>query len=449
MLTEVQSWARYPRSRSLVIPVNSRDQEILFNKTDLSFLAYGMGRSLGDSCLNDGNAILMTTGLNRIMAFDAERGRLIAEAGVTFDAIMRLSIPQGWFLPVTPGTRFITLGGAVANDVHGKNHHCAGTFGCHVVRFELRRSDGSRMLCSAEENPEWFRATIGGLGLTGLIEWVEVQLKPIVNSYIDSETIRYGDVDEFYALNEESVGKYEYLVAWVDTLSRRGLGRGLFMRGNHNSDPRRTERKAPTGPYITVPGILPISVLNRRTLKLFNNVFYGARPGKQTAVVPLRPFFYPLDSIGAYHRIYGPGGMIQWQGLVPSREAVRKVLAASADVGGSFLTVMKVMGDHPPAGLMSFSGAGVTIALDFPYSKKVLDTLPRLDDIVAADGGRLYPAKDARMSGENFRKYFPQWKELVRYIDPHFSSSFWRRVTASAKAATGLALSSKAKRAAL
>jgi FAD/FMN-containing dehydrogenase len=430
MLTEVHNWARFPCSRSLIVPVDSRDQEIPFTKLDVSFLPFGMGRSLGDSCLNDGNALLMTRGLDRVIAFDPEHGRLIAEAGVTFDAILRLSIPQGWFLPVTPGTRFVSLGGAVANDVHGKNHHCAGTFGHHVVRFELRRSDGTRLLCSAEENSEWFRATIGGLGLTGLIEWVEVQLKPITNSCIDSEVIRYADVDEFYALNEESASKYEYAVAWADTLSSRGLGRGLFMRGNHNSDRGRKTRKAPSGPHVSIPGILPFSLWNRRTLKVFNNVLYWARPAKRTAVVPIGPFFYPLDSIGAYHRIYGPRGMIQWQGLIPSREAVSEVLAASADVGGSFLTVMKVMGDRPAAGLLSFSGSGVTIALDFPYSRKVLETLPRLDDIVAAAGGRLYPAKDARMSGANFRKYFPQWQDLLPFIDPRFSSSFWRRVTA-------------------
>jgi hypothetical protein len=429
MFTDVQNWARFPHSRSVIVPVKSRDQELPFNRSNFSFLPYGLGRSLGDCCLNDGNALLTTSGLDRILSFDPATGRLAAEAGISFDAIMRLTIPQGWFLPVTPGTRFITLGGGIANDVHGKNHHCAGTFGSHVIRFELRRSDGSRMLCSADENPDWYHATIGGLGLTGIIEWAEVQLKPIVNSYIDAETIRYGDVSEFYALNDESADKYEYLVAWVDTLSSKGLGRGLFMRGNHNTDPER-KREVPTGPHITVPWVLPFSALNRGTLKLFNNTFYSARPAKQAQVTPLRPFFYPLDSIGAYHRIYGPGGMVQWQGLAPSRDAVREVLAASADVGGSFLTVMKVMGDQESAGLLSFSGAGVTIALDFPYSRKVLETLPRLDAIVAACGGRLYPAKDARMSGEHFRKFYPQWQELLPFIDPRFSSSFWRRVTA-------------------
>src|SRR5579863_9082539 len=372
MFSEVQNWARFPRSRSILIPVDSREQEIPFDKFNVSFLPRGMGRSLGDTCLNDGNALLTTRGLDRIIAFDAERGRLIAEAGITFDSILRFIIPQGWFLPVTPGTRFVSLGGAAANDVHGKNHHCAGTFGHHVVRFELRRSDGSRLLCSADENADWFRATIGGLGLTGLIEWLEVQLKPVPNSWIDSETIRYGGLDEFYALSEESLRKYDYVVAWTDTLSRKGLGRGLFIRGNHNADPARRERNAPTGPHFNIPGVLPFSLLNRGTLRVFNSAFYRVRPGRKKAVVPLGGFFYPLDSIGAYHRIYGPGGMIQWQGLMPSRDSVREVLAASADVGGSFLTVTKVMGDRESAGLLSFSGSGVTISLDFPYSRNVL-----------------------------------------------------------------------------
>jgi FAD binding domain len=430
MFSEVQNFSRFPRSRSILIPVNSREQEIRFDQFDVSFLPHGMGRSLGDTCLNDGNALLTTRGLNRIISFNPESGRLIAEAGITFDAIMRFSIPQGWFLPVTPGTRFVSLGGAVGNDVHGKNHHCAGTFGDHVVRFELRRSDGSRLLCSAEENGAWFRATIGGLGLTGLIEWVEVQLKPIVNSSIDSETIRYGGMEEFYALNEESVAGNEYVVAWTDTLAGKGMGRGVFFRGNHNRDPERKEHKSPGGPYVGIPAVLPFSLLNRATLGAFNSVFYGARPSRRKAVEPLGSFFYPLDSIGAYHRLYGPGGMVQWQGLIPSRDAVGEILSASTAVGGSFLTVLKVMGDVNPTGLMSFSGKGVTIALDFPYSRNVLEKLPRLDDIVAAAGGRLYPAKDARMSGANFRRYFPQWQELLPFIDPRFSSSFWRRVTA-------------------
>lgn len=432
MFKKVQNWSRYPRSRSILIPVDSREQEIPFGKYDVSFLPFGMGRSLGDSCLNDGNALLTTRGLSRVLSFDTQTGTLAAESGITFDAILRLAIPQGWFLPVTPGTRFVSLGGAIANDVHGKNHHRSGTFGDHVVRLELRRSDGSRIICSAGENGDWFRATIGGLGLTGLIEWAEIRLKPIVNSWIDTETIRYGGIDEFFSLSEESVSKYDYAVAWADTLSSARSGRGLFMRGNHNNDPARPERSVPARPWVGVPFVLPAGLLNRGTIRMFNRALYHSKPERQNATVPVRPFFYPLDSIGAYHRIYGPGGMIQWQALIPDREAAREVLRASAEVGGSFLTVIKVMGETSGRGLLSFSGKGVTIALDFPYSSSVMQRLPRLDDIVAAAGGRLYPAKDARMSGAHFRKFFPRWHDLTPFIDPRFSSSFWRRVTAEA-----------------
>lgn len=432
-LVKVENWARFPPSRSLLVPVNSLDQEIPFDRIDASFLPHGMGRSLGDSCLNDGNALLTTTGLDRIIAFDENSGLLVAEAGVTFDAILRHVVPKGWFLPVTPGTRFVSIGGATANDVHGKNHHCASTFGRHVVRFQLRRSDGSRMLCSRDENPQWFRATLGGLGLTGFIEWVEVRLKSIVNSWIDTETIRYGDIGEFFALNEESLAGYEYVVAWVDTLSAR-LGRGVFIRGNHNPDPGRAGRKAPGGSGFTVPFVPPFSLLNRGTLKAFNTAFYWGRPRKKTAQAPLGPFFYPLDEIGAYHRIYGPGGMIQWQALIPSREAAKEILSAARQVGGSFLTVLKVMGDHPSEGILSFSGPGITISLDFCNHKTVVEKLPRLDEIVAQAGGRLYPAKDARMSATHFQRYYPQWQDLLPFIDPRFSSSFWRRVTGAPKA---------------
>ena len=209
------------------------------------------------------------------------------------------------------------------------------------------------MICSAQENSEWFRATIGGLGLTGLIEWVEVQLKAISDSWIDSETIRYGRLDEFYALNEESIAKYENDVEWVDTLSPKRLGAGIFFRGIHIPD--RYVRELTKIAFVTVPCVFAISAFNTLSIRAFKTAFYWARPARKAAVEPMLPFFYPLDSLGHYHRLYGPGGMVQWQGLIPDKTAVREVLKASADVGGSFLTVMKVMGDSPSAGLLSFS----------------------------------------------------------------------------------------------
>jgi FAD/FMN-containing dehydrogenase len=436
---EVCGWGRFPSSRATVVNLRWRGEPASFNATK-SFLPFGMGRSYGDSCLNDGQALLSTRGLDKLISFDAESGHLVAETGVSFDAILAFAIPRGWFLPVTPGTRFVTLGGAIANDVHGKNHHCAGTFGHHTVRFQLLRSDGSRLICSREENQDWFKATVGGLGLTGLIEWAEVRLKPIVNSWIDSETIRYGDLDDFYALSADSEGRYDYLVAWVDSLAqgslekKRGVGRGLFVRGNHNRDPLRKDLVVPRAPGISVPVDPPFGLINRLTLRMFNAAYYRAMLGaRQSAVVPLAKFFYPLDAIGMWNRIYGRKGLIQWQALIPltCRDLVREILAASASSGsGSFLTVMKVMGEMPPAGLLSFSGRGVTIALDFPYDPALLQLLERFDEMVADAGGRLYPAKDARMSGVHFRRYYPQWETFLPFIDPKFSSSFWRRVMA-------------------
>lgn len=428
VLTDVSNWARYPKSRSLVVPVDSGTEPLPPVPQEFLLLPFGMGRSLGDSCLNDGNALLHTRGMNRILKLDAGTGLLEVEAGVSFDQILRLAVPLGWFLPVTPGTRFVSVGGALANDVHGKNHHVAGTFGLHVKGFELRRSDGSVRWCSPEENRDWFRATLGGLGLTGLVTRVQLQLKAVVNSWLDTETMRFGGLDEFHALTEESQTKFEYIVAWADTLSRRGLGSGVFIRGNHSQDRGRREREVPGRALVAAPN-LPFRLLNPVTIRAFNAGFYWGRRARSKSVSGIGPFFYPLDGVDAYHRIYGPQGMIQWQALIPSREAVEEVLRRARQMGGSFLTVMKVMGGAERPGMMSFSGAGVTLALDYPFSEALLPRLEALDAIVVAAGGRLYPAKDARMSGAVFRASYPQWEDFQRYIDPRFSSSFWRRVT--------------------
>ena len=427
MLTDVTNWARYPKSCSTVLSLSSALRGLPALENGVTALPFGMGRSLGDSCLNDGQVVLVTTGMNAVLRFDASTGLLDAEAGITFDDILRFAIPAGWFLPVTPGTRYVTLGGAIANDVHGKNHHVAATFGHHVRGLELLRSDGSRVWCSPRENAEWFRATVGGLGLTGLITRAQLQLKPVVNSWIDAEAIRFGDINEFYALTDQSAHDYEYVVAWVDTLSTRTLGRGVLFRGNHSTDTRRSERAPLRDALIAAPP-LPFQLLSNPTIRLFNNAFYWLRKSHAQSRSAIAPFFYPLDALGAYHRIYGPKGMLQWQALLPHRDAVDGVLRAARRLGGSFLSVVKVMGGAPNVGLMSFSGAGVTIALDFPYSDSVLRQLPLLDELVRDAGGRLYPAKDARMSGAMFRATFPQWSEFERYIDPRFSSSFWRRV---------------------
>ena len=402
-----------------------------------TFLPFGNGRSYGDSCLNSGGMLIDARSLDRYIDFNPETGVLRCEAGVLLSDILQLVVPYGWFLPVTPGTRYVTIGGAIANDVHGKNHHRAGTFGCHVSCFELLRSDGTRLECSPETNTEWYRTTIGGLGLTGLITWAELQLKPISSPYIQQEIIRYPDLGAFFELSAESDRDFEHTMAWVDCLaSGSGLGRGLFIRGNEDTDSSRQPVKS-ARTMIDLPVCPPVSLVNHWTLKAFNKLYYHKQRGnRKKSVVHYAPFFYPLDAIGNWNRIYGPKGFLQYQMAVPSengQDAVREILEQISRAGiGSFLAVLKIFGNRPSPGLMSFPRQGVTLALDFPNQGGTpFSLLDSLDDIVESAQGAVYPAKDARMSPDKFRAYFPQWKELENYIDPRFSSSFWRRVTGS------------------
>lgn len=428
---QFQSWGRYPRAKQTVLTRDWRTDPL--PQENLSMLPRGLGRSYGDSCLNDGNLLISTRGMNRLMRFEPASGILRCEAGVTFDEILRFAVPRGWFPPVTPGTRIVTVGGAVANDVHGKNHHVAGSFGNFVRQFELLRSDGSRRICSLETEPGLFRATIGGLGLTGMIDWVEVQLHPIRNRWIDVETIRMNGLDDFFALSKESEERYEYLVAWVDTVGK--IGRGLFMRGNHNRTIHPLETGDPPRPLLAIPADLPEFALSRMTIGLFNALYFRKQWRREArSTVDYLPFFYPLDMLLDWNRLYGASGLLQWQCLVPYEggpEAVREILGHVNRSGqASFLTVLKTMGNRPSVGMLSFPRPGITLALDFPRRGAVEPLLQRLDEIVVAAGGRLYPAKDARMSPAHFRRFYPQWEEFSKYVDPKFSSSFWRRVTA-------------------
>jgi FAD/FMN-containing dehydrogenase len=360
---------------------------------------------------------------------------IACEAGLLLDELLRLAVPAGWFLPVTPGTRFITVGGAIANDVHGKNHHVAGTIGRHLRRFELLRSGGERLLCSTAENPGWFAATIGGLGLTGVITWAEIQLRRIPGPCLEVETIRFPDLDGFFRLCEESDREWEHTVAWIDCsrAAGAGLGRGLFQRANHVGAIPARER-APAR-RLSVPIAPPVSLVNPLSLRAFNTLYYyRQRPARRRTLQHYERFFYPLDRIRHWNRLYGRRGFYQYQCIIPGgggREAVAALLAAIGASGqGSFLAVLKVCGALESLGLLSFPMAGVTLALDFPNRGASLARLfAELDEIVSRAGGRLYPAKDARMPGSLFRSGYPRWQEFARFIDPRFSSSFWRRVT--------------------
>jgi len=430
MANGFSSWGRYPA----VIQDGSflQDRFASLPSTSRTMLPYGNGRSYGDVCLNPGGIVVSGQRLDRFIAFDEAAGVLRCEAGVLLADILSVFVPRGWFLPVTPGTKFASVGGSIANDVHGKNHHTAGTFGCFVKGFELLRTDGSRCYCSETSHPDLYRATIGGMGLTGFIVWADIALKRIPGAGMDEEVIRFPSLKEFFRISEESEG-HEYTVAWVDgAASGPSLGRGLFMRANHSSQPVPAHRK---GLPLFVPFTPPLSLVNAFSLKAFNALYYRQYWQDEVCrTVHYDPYFYPLDGIGHWNRMYGPKGFLQYQCVVPldsGYESIHAMLKCIADSGmGSFLAVLKVFGDKVSPGLVSFPMPGVTLAMDFPNKgDKTLALFSRLDAIVNAEGGRLYPAKDAHVSAAMFQKSYPQWERLESLRDPGIMSGFWARVS--------------------
>lgn len=430
-----ESWGRLKKIQQEVYWLDSPKYLFPHLKTSQSILPFGEGRSYGDSCLNEGGALLRLTGLNRVILFDSQSGILRCEAGIRFDEILDLIVPQGWFLPVSPGTQFVTLGGAIANDIHGKNHHRAGSFGRHVTRFELLRSNNEHFICSPNENSDLYRATIGGLGLTGVILWAEIQLIPIKGPWIDCETIKFSGLEEFFDLSRQSDADFEYTVSWIDTLATgKHFGRGHFFRGNFSKEASPLKKAVRSRP-IAIPFNAPNWLLNYGTIGTFNSFYYHRlRESSKKKQVHYQSFFYPLDQIQFWNRLYGKRGFYQYQFVVPSgkdRNAIEDILTAiSSSRVPSFLSVLKTFGGLESPGLLSFPKPGVTLALDFPnQGQKTLDFLKALHSKVKDYGGRVYPAKDATMTPEDFQSFYPNWKEFSVFIDPKFSSSFWRRVT--------------------
>ncbi|KAA8920817.1 MULTISPECIES: FAD-binding oxidoreductase [Xanthomonas] len=429
--TTGQSWGRYPRVEQRLHRLYDRNTPLPALRE--AALPHGNGRSYGDSCLNPGGTLYLTRGLDRFIAFDPATGILRCEAGVTLDEVIRLVLPQGWFLPVTPGTRYATVGGAIANDVHGKNHHRAGSFGNHLLAMELLRTDGSRHLLQAGHPSGLFEASVGGLGLTGIILWAELRLRRVPGPWLETECIRFQNLDEFFALSQASSSGYEYTVAWIDCLAKgKQMGRGHFLRSDHapgdrRSEPRQGQRNMPLTP--------PFSMVNSLTLGAFNTAYYWRQPSiRKRYSAHYRSYFYPLDGIANWNRMYGPKGFLQHQCALPSetaRDAVSALLTEISHSGsGSFLAVLKEFGNIPSLGLLSFPRPGTTLALDFPNTgQDVFRLLDRLDRVVAHAGGAIYPAKDARMSAEIFKSGFPAWQQFQRYVDPQLSSGLWRRVT--------------------
>ena len=410
------SWGRYPYYPQNLSAVRWPEDVVrrmseMPNMSKETTLAFGMGRSYGDSCLAVSNSVLSMRGMNHILAADWERGVIKAHAGLTLNELIAVILPRGWFLPVTPGTCFVTLGGAVANDVHGKNHLTKGTFGCHVRELTLYRSDEGEVVCSLAERQELFAATIGGLGLTGVILTVELQLRRIETSQIQQHSIKFNDLEEFFDLSNEFDSQHEYSVAWIDCLATgKHTGRGHYILGDHASKGALEPAKISS---IKMPFDPPFSFVNKASLSAFNALYYHRQMHKtKKNLVNYAPFFYPLDRVLQWNKMYGRKGFQQYQCVIPkdqSREVVRELLQAIAKSGmGSFLVVLKQFGERLSPGLLSFPMPGTTLALDFPQREPEISNLfETLDSLVQETGGRLYPAKDAHLSPTHFKQSYP------------------------------------------
>lgn len=426
----ISSWGRLSRDGHRVVGLHDRARIApLLRSCALPGLVHGNGRSYGDVCLNPGGTLWMARGLDRFIAFDAESGILECEAGVLLKEIIDLVLPRGWFPPVVPGTQFVTVGGAIANDVHGKAHHVAGSFGDHVLDFDLLRTDGTVIHCSGSTNRDWFEASVGGLGLTGVITRARLRLRKVAGPWLDAETIPFDSLERFFDLSAESKGPFDYTVSWIDCVGGES-GRGVFFRGNHaqradDVPPRRART------FLLTP---PVSLVNGLSLRVFNHLYYALQRAKQgRGEQHYVPFFFPLDNVLQWNRMYGPRGFYQYQSVVPpavALQATRQMLREIAASGlGSFLAVLKTFGDRPAPGMLSFPMPGTTLALDFPNrGEGTLALFDRLNAIVREAGGRIYPAKDACMPRELFERGYPRLPAFLRYRDPGISSAMSRRL---------------------
>jgi FAD/FMN-containing dehydrogenase len=430
----VTSWGRLDAKPHHIVNLNdpSRINELVCHSPRPG-LAHGMGRSYGDVCLNPEHTLWVTTGLDHFIAFDDSTGRIVCEAGVLLRDIQRLVIARGWILPVTPGSQLVTVGGAIANDVHGKNHHVLGSFGNHVRSLTLVRTDGQVIQCGPAERAEWFTATVGGLGLTGVITQAEIQLRRVAGPWLDTETIPYANLDEFFALADDSEAGWEHTVSWIDCMSAKGE-RGLFMRGNPSNF---ADRPPPKSRQLTMPLVPPVSLVNRLTLRPFNMAYFHLKKQQAgRAISYYESFFYPLDNLLEWNRMYGPKGFYQYQSVVPrsvGKDAVQAMLKEIARSGdGSFLAVLKTFGHRESVGMLSFPQPGVTLALDFPnHGARTHKLFERLDAIVREAKGRIYMAKDARMPKELFEAGYPRLNEFIKYRDAGISSGLSRRLMGS------------------
>ena len=392
-------------------------------------IARGNGRCYGDASLEKNT--ISTLRYDKILSFNTEKGIFECQSGITLDKVLEIIVPKGWFLPVTPGTKFITVGGAVASDVHGKNHHVDGSFSAHVLEMDVLLSSGEIISCSQTEYSDLFWATCGGMGLTGIITRVKFDLKKIETSYIKQKQVKANNLEEVIQLFEE-YKHYTYSVAWIDCLKKgKDFGRSILILGEHagkneldkdrKSDPLRFPKKK----QIIFPFSLPSFLLNRFTVKIFNFLFYHKNIKKEiNNIVSYEPFFYPLDAIAHWNRFYGNKGFVQYQFVLPleSKKGLIEILKKIGDGGlGSFLSVLKVFGKQDD--LISFPMEGYTLALDFPVRKDLFKFLDELDEIVLKYKGRIYLSKDARMNPDIFWRSYEnadKFLDILKKYNPRF-----------------------------
>lgn len=447
-------WGRTAPSRASVVRPRRVDDivQALGTVGTRGALPRGLGRSYGDVAQDGGGLVFDMTTMDAPSALDERRGTLTAGSGASFDRILRAIVPRGWFLSVTPGTRFVTVGGALASDVHGKNHHREGSIGMHLDSFELLDAEGVTHTVTPSGNTEGFRATLGGLGLTGIVTSATLRLVRIETSRIRVDTTRANDLDELMARMESTDDRYRYSVAWVDARARgRHLGRGVLMRGDHatvaelparlRSRPLRYRPRA----IATVPPGIP-DMMSSAPARAMNGIWFHKAPRHERGrLVPLAAFFYPLDALACWNRLYGRRGFVQYQFVVPFGEerVVREVLEQLARTRiPSFLAVLKRFGMG--RGMLSFPIPGWTLALDIPAAVPGLgEILDAVDRLVAEAGGRVYLAKDARLDPALLSVMYPEldrWREVRERLDPShvFRSDLDRRLGLTSKQRRGV-----------
>lgn len=429
MKKQIANWGNFPA-------VQSDERSFAFDEqlqqvvaSDTSFIARGNGRCYGDASLAD--VTVSTLKYDKILSFDTQNGILECQSGITLDQVLEVIVPKGWFLPVTPGTKFITIGGAIASDVHGKNHHVDGCFSHHVHEMDVLLANGETIRCTPSLHTDLFEATCGGMGLTGVITRVKFGLKKIETSYIKQKQVKAANLDEVLQLFEQ-YKDYTYSVAWIDCLQKgKDFGRSILILGEHatvNDLPEEQKKdplKLPRKKQINFPINLPWWVLNTFTVKAFNFLYYAKNTRKEiNNVVSYEPFFYPLDAILHWNRGYGSKGFVQYQFVVPmhARQGLVEIMQKISDAGmGSFLAVLKVFGKQDS--LISFPAEGYTLALDFPVRKGLMEFLDQLDEIVLKYGGRLYMSKDARMKPGMLEAGYPRlqhFKDIIRKYNPNY-----------------------------